>query len=278
MIPLIDLDSLLYYSVYRIVSIQQMKELLSINYDSIPYSDRKRLAFDYIIDTAIDRMGNKLLKVYDAIENTGIKLDIPELYITHCKDSIRKNISVDYKAKRKRNKWVSEIRQRLINEGNVIWDNQYEADDLIADRAKELNEQGKEYIIVSIDKDLKQIPGWHFSYYPMEVFDSDGNKYSQMKGLSHVTPYDSWKMLAYQVIAGDHGDGIKGIPGLGEAKTLPLIQHCKTYHDFLRAVTKAYVCYEWNIKEKMEKKGKQSDYVWRDELFKNFRLVYLGRT
>lgn len=267
MIPLIDLDSLLYYSVYRIVSIQEMKELLSANYDSVPYYERKRLAFDYIIDTAIDRMGNKLLKVYDGIENTGVKLGIPELYITHCKDSIRKNISVDYKAKRKRNKWVSEIRQRLITEGNIIWDNQYEADDLISDRARELNEQGKEYIVVSIDKDLKQIPGWHFDYYPKKLSDADGNEYKQMKGLHFTSPFDSWKMLAVQVLMGDAGDGVQGIPGIGIKKAEAALYGCRTYKDFQNKVVRMYVYHA----------TKFENGDWREALFMNYRLVFLGK-
>lgn len=267
MIALFDFDSHLYHSVYRIVSIQQMRELLAANF-TLPYSERKELAFNYIIDEAIDRMGNKLLKVYDAIEQTGFKLTAYELYITACTNSIRKNISEEYKANRRRNKWVNEIRNRLISEGNVIFDDQYEADDLIADRAKELNEQGKEYIIISIDKDLKQIPGWHFDYYPKKIKHPDGTITTQMKGLSFTTPYESWKMLAYQVIAGDHGDGVKGIPGIGHVRTNQILHGCKTYKDFQNKVVRAYVAHSYHF----------SDGDWRSELFKNYRLIYLGKT
>lgn len=268
MIPLIDFDSLLYYSVYRIVSITEMKQLLSAGRDEIPYHERKELAFNYIVEEAYNRMGNKLLKVLEAIENTGLKLGVHELYITNCKNSIRKNISPEYKAKRRPNKWVSAIRAKLIEDGTVIYDDQYEADDLIADRARELNEQGREYIIVSIDKDLKQIPGLHFSYYPMKLKDSEGNEYKQMKGLHHTSPFESWRMLAIQVLMGDSGDGVSGIPGIGIKKAEAVLYGCRTYKDFQNKVVRMYVYHA----------TKFQDGDWRTALFMNYRLVYLGRT
>lgn len=268
MICLFDFDSHLYHSIYRIVSISEMKGLLNVNRETMSYEERKKLAFDYIIDESYSRMGNKLLKIYDAIEATGMNLTAYELYITNCKNSIRKNISPEYKAKRIKNIWVNELRKRLISDDTVIFDDEYEADDLIADRAKELNAQGKEYIIVSIDKDLKQIPGWHFDYYPMKIQNDDGTISTQMKGIIHVTPFESWKMLAYQVIAGDHGDGVKGIPKMGEKKTNAVLQNCKTYKDFQNMVVRQYVYHS----------TKFEDNDWRSALFMNYRLIFLGKT
>ena len=96
MVCLFDLDSLLYHSVYRIVSITQMKELLAVQKETRTYKERKELAFNYIVDEAVARMGNKLLKVYNEIEETGIMLTSYELYITNCKNSVRKEISPYY--------------------------------------------------------------------------------------------------------------------------------------------------------------------------------------
>lgn len=268
MIALFDLDSLLYHSVYRIVSIQEMKELLSVNIDTLPYSQRKELAFNYIVEIAIDRMGNKLLKVLDAIENTGHKLNGHELYITNCSKSIRKNLDPEYKAKRKRNKWVSAIRKYLIENDNVIYDDEYEADDLIADRAKEMNEANEQFIVVSIDKDLKQIPGWHFDYYVKKWIDKEGVEQKQMKGLFFTSPFDSWQMLGIQVLMGDAGDGIRGIPGIGKVKAERLLYGCKTREQIQNKVVRAYI-YHSHLFE---------DSDWRMELFKNYRLIYLGKS
>lgn len=273
MVCLFDLDSLLYHSVYRIVSITQMKELLSPKKDELSYKERKELAFNYIVDEAVSRMGNKLLKVYNEIEETGIILTSYELYITNCKKSIRKEISSYYKSNRKKNIWVNEIRKRLIDQDNVIFDNEYEADDLIADRARELNEKGFEYIVVSIDKDLKQIPGVHFDYYPIYEHQKDdlGNVtkvFKQLKGLSFTTPFESWKMLALQVLMGDSGDRVKGIPKIGPKKAELILKDCRTPKEFQNAVVRSYIYHS----DKFE----NSD--WRSELFMNYRLIYLGKT
>lgn len=270
---LFDLDSLLYHSVYRIVSIEDMKKLLSVKREEMPYKERKQLAFDYIVEEAYSRMGNKLLKVYAEIEETGIMLNSYELYITNCKNSIRKKISTYYKSNRKRNIWVNAIRKRLIEDQNVIFDDEYEADDLIADRAKELNEKGFEYIVVSIDKDLKQIPGVHFDYYPIYEFVENENgekvkKFKQLKGLSFTTPYESWKMLAMQVLMGDSGDRVKGIPKIGPKKAEMILKNCRTHRDFQMAVVRSYIYHA----DKFE----HSD--WRSELFMNYRLIFLGKT
>jgi rRNA-processing protein FCF1 len=250
-----------------------MKKLLSVKKDELTYAERKELSFNYIVEEAYSRMGNKLLKIYNEIEETGIMLNSYELYITNCKKSLRKEISTYYKSNRKANKWVNAIRNRLIIDDNVIYDNEYEADDLIADRARELNEKGFEYIVVSIDKDLKQIPGVHFDYYPIyeHTKDDDGNikkTFKQLKGLSFTTPFESWKMLALQVLMGDSGDRVNGIPKVGPKRAEIILKDCRTPKDFQNAVVRAYISHA----DKFE----NSD--WRSELFMNYRLIYLGKT
>ena len=273
MVCLFDLDSLLYHSVYRIVSITQIKELLAVQKETRSYKERKELAFNYIVDEAVSRMGNKLLKVYNEIEETGIMLDSYELYITNCKKSVRKEISPYYKSNRKRNIWVNAIRKHLISQDNVIYDNEYEADDLIADRARELNEKGFEYIVVSIDKDLKQIPGVHFDYYPIYEHQKDDNGnvkkvFKQLKGLSFTTPFESWKMLAMQVLMGDSGDRVKGIPKIGPKKAETILKECNTPKEFQSSVIRAYIA----------NSDKFDDNDWRSNLLMNYRLIYLGKT
>jgi hypothetical protein len=67
---------------------------------------------------------------------------------------------------------------------------EFEADDLIFDRAFELGEQN--CIILTMDKDLKQIPGIHFNYYRPKVVNENGEKISgDCVGLSVVTKEES---------------------------------------------------------------------------------------
>lgn len=273
MVALFDLDSLLYHSVYRIVSITQMKELLNARREELTYYERKKIAFDYIVEEAYSRMGNKILKIYNDIEETGIILTSYELYITNCSKSIRKEISSYYKSNRKSNIWVNAIRKRLVIDSDVLFDDEYEADDLIADRARELNIKDVEYLVISIDKDLKQIPGVHFDYYPIyeKQTDENGNTqkvFKQLKGISYTTPFESWQMLAMQVLMGDSGDRVKGIPRVGKDKAENILKDCKTPKDFQNKVVRTYIYYA----------DKFEDSDWRSALFMNYRLIYLGKT
>lgn len=255
-----------------------MKALLRA-YPDLPYQERKQKAFEYIVDEAFSRMGAKTLKIFDAIEATGHNLSEIEYYITYCKNSVRKKVSEYYKSNRKPNKWVSALRKMMVNEGTAIFDDEYEADDLIADRAKELRKQNKDYIVVSIDKDLKQIPGLHFDFYP--IYDKNpetGEKlFVKLKGLGFTTPYESAEMLAMQMIAGDAGDRVKGllkysIKGeLLKIRYTPesaekLLKDCQRPYSLFRKVVSEYI------------KRHNEDFDWRIEIMTNYRLVKLGTT
>jgi len=267
MIALFDFDSHLYHSVYRIVSIADMKALLRA-YPDLPYVERKEKAFNYIIEEAFSRMGAKALKVFDAIESTGMSLSGIEYYITYCTNSVRKEISPYYKSNRKPNKWVSSLRTKLISEGTVTFDDQYEADDMIADRATELRNENTPYIVVSIDKDLKQIEGWHFDYYPIYAKNPEtGEKlFVKLKGLSVTSKYEAMYMLATQMLTGDSGDRVKGLYRVGPKAAEKMLSDCKTPFQFFRKVVTEYI-------------KRQSDtFDWRIEILTNYRLVKLGKS
>lgn len=282
MICLFDYDSLLYYSVYRIVSISDMKGLLSAQ-PELPYKDRKQKAFNYIIDESFVRMGEKTLKIFDSIESTGYNLTGFEYYITNCKNSVRKEISPYYKSNRKPNKYVSELRSMLIKEGSAIFNDKYEADDLIADRAKELRNLGKDYIVVSIDKDLKQIAGLHFDYYPIYAKNPEtGEKiFVRLKGLSFTSAFESAEMLAMQMLMGDSGDRVKGLPSIGEKRAQKLLKDCQKPFSLFRKVVSEYIKRDGDFLGKVvNDDGIEEDvfFDWRIELMTNYRLIKLGKT
>jgi 5'-3' exonuclease len=161
------------------------------------------------------------------------------------------------------------LRSKLIEESTVLYHDEYEADDLVADRAKELREQGVNYLIISIDKDLKQICGYHFDYYPIYEKDAEGNKvFKKLKGLSFTSEYESWYMLAFQCLAGDSGDRVTGIPQIGAVKAKKILQGATTYRQMLYRVVAAYI----------RNAHKFSDGDWQSNLYMNYRLVYLGRS
>ena len=252
MIALFDYDSAIYHAVYRIVSISDIRNYLEsgIDKDTI----RKQIIFD-----AMDRLNNITLKILDSVEATKIKIDSIEYFVTNCKNSIRKKIDTNYKANRKPTsigKWVSLLRNELISDGVVSWSDEWEADDLIADRASDIPYYG--CVIISLDKDLMQIPGVHFNYYK-------DKESGQMRGLSHTSKLDSFRSLAYQMLTGDSTDNIKGIPKIGIKRANDILGHCKTEYGLFRNVVQAY----YEFKDRFEEEP-------RIELMKNFRLLKLG--
>ena len=303
MVVLFDYDSLLYHSVYKIVSFSDIRTWFS---DGVPKEKiREQIVFD-----AISRAENLTLSILNDIENCGIEVDRVEYFLTTCKRSIRKAISTEYKAKRKSNKWVSAVRKSIIETyPNTHRSDEWEADDLIADYAK----GNEEYLICSIDKDLQQIPGYHFNYNWNYERDENGkyklNEYNQKikttrKGLSHTSEVESMCFLAIQMLMGDAGDGIKGIPRVGKVKAKKILGGCKNAFGIKRRIVQAYRDYKESLDLKsleirveiveveklpdtmkefkesqlsvLYEKLKPFEFDVRIELMKNYRLLKLG--
>lgn len=81
-----------------------------------------------------------------------------------------------------------------------------EADDLMGILS---TEEPEEWVVATLDKDLDQIPGWHYNWNKDSLYRVD-------------QPYcDYWFMR--QVLIGDPTDGYKGCPGIGPKKADKLI-------------------------------------------------------
>lgn len=88
--------------------------------------------------------------------------------------------------------WAIERFNCMISEG-------VEADDLVINCQQKY--QGSS-VLIGMDKDNLQITGWHHNY---------------VSGVSkHVTPFQAQWSLAYQMLAGDAGDNIPGLVGVGD--------------------------------------------------------------
>jgi len=78
-----------------------------------------------------------------------------------------------------------------------------EADDVLGILAT-TPEAGVEYIIVTQDKDLRQIPGLHY------------NPFKSDEGIIEVTPEEGHRTHLKQTLMGDATDNYKGCPGIGD--------------------------------------------------------------
>jgi DNA polymerase-1 len=136
------------------------------------------------------------------------------LCLTDSGHDFRRDIWPDYKAKRGRKPLLYyELRQWVINEAftqdRVYLRDHLEADDILGILATNNAIVKGPKVIVSIDKDLKQIPGLLFNpdkdEEPTEVTQADA---------------DRWHLI--QTLTGDQTDGYPGCPSIG-AKRAPAI-------------------------------------------------------
>ena len=261
MTALIDLDSILYQSVYKCVSIKQIRELLQKG----SKEDVKQAFRQLILDEAINRTENKLLHILTYLNSVHFEeIDQSELYITTCSNNFRNKLTDNYKAKRKKNNYVWMVREYYRNNGAFFSDT-LEADDLIADRCKELNTD--EYVIVSIDKDLRTIGGYIWSYYQQKSKDIDGNyilnenggfeKEYKQKNIEFVTDKQATSFFYQQMLMGDATDNIIGLKGIGVKRSEKLINASK--NEFI-TVAREYI-----------KRGRKEDFKL------NHRLLKLGK-
>lgn len=149
-------------------------------------------------------------------------------------DNFRYKIYPEYKANRSNKPkptWLQDVREYLVTEHNAIICDGIEADDalgieqtflynevsagfgfqaLMKEEGKSLAESNRTSIICSIDKDLLQIPGWHYNFVTGVKSFTD-----ELTGL---------KYFYQQLIQGDQSDNIPGYDGLMRPKIPKFLQ------------------------------------------------------
>jgi 5'-3' exonuclease len=264
MIALIDADSLFYLSCYKLDDPAFVEKCGLSNEDA-------ETIIESLAEVGADRLENMLNDILLDISNDENNIEITgvEIYVTHCKNSIRKEISKEYKSNRQPNEIVNCLRRMYIEKNNAIYSDTLEADDLIAIRAIELGEFN--CVIATMDKDLTQIGGFIYNFYrkpspnniqKTEFQDGVDVITYKRKGLSYVSKFDGQKFLAKQLLQGDSGDFIKGLPKYGAVKASKIIDPITNTFGLIKAVVAEY------------KKVYEEDYIVH--LQTNFRLLYLG--
>jgi len=231
---LFDFDSMIYKAVHKIVNIKTIRSW---------FADGKSKAWMKIeiINLTINRVDQMSNNILMDIELTDIQIESVEYFLTTCSKSIRKAASPIYKANRKKNKWVSLVRQELLKMEGFIYHDEYEADDLIKERAVEIGVDN--YVICSVDKDLKQIEGIHFDYWRPVLKNPDGslqvNEYGHRiiapcRGLDIITAKQANHFFWKQMLMGDSGDNIKGIPRIGKVKAEKILSDSVNHEETVK--------------------------------------------
>ena len=106
--------------------------------------------------------------------------------------------------------WYQAIRDYLTGRWNARVVSGREADDECSIRAWQAYEEHGHYCVATIDKDLDQIPGWHYDY--------------RQKVFYMLSPFNAEKAFWVQVLAGDATDNIPGCYKIGMDKAEKIIQ------------------------------------------------------
>lgn len=260
-VALIDGDMLPYVIGYTIPELKYVRALSRVKSGQVSSIEETPECKD-----ACDRI-NSLLNswVYMA------KCDAAKVFLTSSADNFRLRLafSEPYKGGRAEEKppFFYEMRKHLLNVHGATLSHGDEADDLMSIEQWKghnlfLQESGGQFpigspehrafsvtVIVSGDKDLMVVPGWHVDPKDKEVVwvdplgwlklsykkDKKTGKES-VKGLKGA----GLKFFYSQLIVGDKVDNYKGIPGRGAAYAFALLDKCKDERDLYMAVLRAY--------------------------------------
>ena len=161
------------------------------------------------LDHCLQMVLTSIHAIQDVVGNGG------EFFITG-KGNFRSDLATIRKYKGNRSEFdrpthYEEIRRYLKETWNALEVSGQEADDEIGIRAYEINEQSsdQEAVIVSIDKDLDMIAGYHYNWVNKTKY-----KISAAEGIFN---------FYIQMLVGDNTDNIPGIRGIGPKKALALL-------------------------------------------------------
>lgn len=138
-----------------------------------------------------------------------------QCYLTasHDKTAFRKQIYPEYKANRKAPRPVhyEALREFLVNDYGASISTIIEADDAIGIDCAADNST----VVVSIDKDLLQLPGLNYNFVK-EKF-------------TEVNQHSGLRSFYKQLLMGDKADNIKGVEGIGEIKAERILNSADDY-------------------------------------------------
>ena len=161
------------------------------------------------------------------IEDTEFIYTDYQVYLTG-KGNYRFDIAktLEYKGNRKdapKPIHLKHVRNYLIDKYEAIVSKGEEADDLIAIAATQLEMNA---VVASIDKDMLQIPCFHYNLTRRE--------------LSAVSEFEGIKFFYTQILTGDKADNIKGLHRCGPVKAGKILDDCETEQSLWDACVEAY--------------------------------------
>lgn len=257
--PLWDSDVLLYQIGYAAESYWKLLHLdkgVEINLEESPppFSVVEEMLF------------NRLFNTHSLISGGTLRpLNKPILFFSGSTNFRNEISTTGYKIRSGKKPYhYKNLKAFIKSEFEVVEQEGLEADDLMAIEATKDPDNA---IIIGIDKDLLQVPTWHYLYEYGKVASFGPLK---VEGYGQIWLDDKGKLRGYgekffyaQCIMGDPVDSIIGIPNSGPAKAFNLLGGTKTPEEGFKAVREAYKAFY----------GDSSD----DKLLENGRLLWMTR-
>lgn len=153
--------------------------------------------------------------------------------------NFRQSLVTDYKANRPPApdfivKWRPLIHSIMKEKWKFIPVEGMEADDAVSIAATQFKDKYERIVVITGDKDLKQIPN-------IEHFNFDKFKTTITTELSGAY------FLASQMLMGDRGDNIPGIPGIGPKTAEKILAGATTTFELKKKVVQSYINYFNNL-------------------------------
>lgn len=195
----------------------------SANQDTFDWGDSVSLMIDE--DRAKDQIRTYIDELMD-----DLKADHLIVCLSDDFSNFRKGVLKTYKGNRKK-EGRPELLYPLKEWMFETWDSRrrehLEGDDVMGILSSHPRLIKGKKIIVSIDKDLKTIPGWLFNP------DTDRKPYL-------VSEYDADYYWMYQTLTGDTTDNYKGCPFVGPVKAEAALADCNTLEEMWEAVVEQF--------------------------------------
>lgn len=234
-----------------------MKEIALIDGDIVTYrcssscNPTKIKPFKENLDVALDRVETLMNRI---LYETNAKTH--KVFIGG-QDNFRYTIYPEYKANRKnilKPEYLEACREYLVTEWQASIINGYEADDELG---IEQTIHGTESIICSIDKDLLQIPGWHYNF---------------IKGIEKfVSPYDGLRSFYKQIVTGDASDNI---PAFDNAFRSSIPNFVLKFLEPLEEITEETEMYLYVLDIYLNNSS-ENEVDIRNRMHRNAKLLYI---
>jgi 5'-3' exonuclease len=231
-------------------SVDDKERVALIDADILCY----RIGFAYEKETNVGlvkwQLGNTVDRICDSLGTATYRAFLT----ANDKSNFRIGVFQDYKGNRNlpRPKWYETIRQTLIDDYAAEECFGIEADDALGLAATSPIYKYKCPVIVSLDKDLNQIPGEHYNFAKNDLYS--------------VTKGEGDNFLGRQLLTGDRTDNIPGLDGIGDIKAGRIIDLLEDRKEILETVCDAY---------KNHKSMKGQD--WQKILRRNADLIFIRR-